>query len=102
MLRITLTDKTRACLRDILAREREHTPDAVFRIRETRRGVHDDAVYELQLGLDEREENDELALCGGMPFVADRDFLELRGDAPTFYIVMDKRGLPSVHPFDPS
>ena len=100
MLRITLTSRARDVLRKILAREHEETPEAVFRIRETRRGIYDAAVYELRLGLDEQTENDETATCGGMRFVAERDFLALRGDAPTFYIVTDKRGLPSVHPFN--
>ncbi len=100
MLRITLTSQARDVLRNILAREREGAPNAVFRIRETRRGAYDDAVYELRLSLDEQTENDEIAVCGGMPFVADRDFLALSGEAPSFYIVTDN-GIPSVQPFSP-
>ena len=99
MLRITLTSRTRDALRKILDREREENPDIVFRIRETRCGTYDAAVYELRLGLDEQTENDETLICGGMCFVYERDFIVLLGDAPTFCIVTDKRGLPSVHPF---
>lgn len=98
MLNVMLTSPARRSLSKILETERRENPNAVFRIWETRRGVHNDAVYGLRLGLDEREQNDEMTLCAGLPFVADRDFLDLRGRTPTFYIVTDKHGMPSVHP----
>lgn len=98
MLHIMLTSPARQSLAKILECERRENPNAVFRIWETRRGAHDDAVYALRLGLDDREENDEATLCAGLPFVAARDFLELRAQPSTFYIVTDKRGMPTVHP----
>lgn len=101
MLHVMLTNSARKSLDKILEVERRENPDAVFRIRETRRGVYNDAVFELRIGLDERGENDEITTSGGLPFVADRDFLDFRGQPPTFYIVTDRRGLPSVHPLLP-
>jgi len=97
MLKITLTSAARQALLKALETERVTNPHAVFRIRETRRGVYNDAVYELRLGLDESSDNDEITECGGIPFVADREFLAMYGE-PTFYVVTEPGGKPSVHP----
>lgn len=99
-MNIMMTASARHRLRKILDAEREESPGAVFRIWETRRGIHNDAVYGLRIGLDLPDENDETATCAGLPFVADRDFLDLRGGPHTFYIVTDKNGFPTVHPFN--
>lgn len=96
MLRVLLTSTAYRQLYAILQRERRENPRAVFRIRETRRGIYDNAAYELRIGLDEQEENDETADCNGLPFVADRDFLDMRGRTHIFYIVTDRHGMPSV------
>lgn len=99
-MNIMMTASARGRLQKILDLERKESPGAVFRIWETRRGIHNDAVYGLRIGLDVPEENDEIAICAGLPFVADRDFLDLQGGPHTFYIVTDKNGFPSVHPFN--
>ncbi len=97
MLRVLLTNTAYRRLRTILQQERRENPRVVFRIRETRRGVYDNALYELRIGLDEQEDNDEATTCNGLPFVADRDFLDMCGRTHIFYIVTDRDGMPSVH-----
>ncbi len=99
MLNVLMTSAARRTLIRALDTEREENPDAVFRIWESRRGIRNNTVMVLRIGLDVREENDETTTCAGLPFVADREFLEYQGRPHTFYIVTDEKGFPSVHMF---
>lgn len=80
----------------ILERERKENPAAVFRIWETTIGRYDDARICLRVSLDEANDDDEQICCKDLPFVASRDFLDLRGEPHIFYIVMGEDGVPVV------
>ena len=70
--------------------------DIVLRIHIVRHGRHNHAVDELRIGFDLRTGNDEATTCGGLPIVADRDFLDFVREPHTFFIVMGQQGLPTV------
>lgn len=74
-------------------------PDMLFRIWESTSGRYNDARMKLGLVLDEASEDDEKASCCGLPFIASRDFLSLRGGPHIFGIYMDEHGQPGVYEF---
>lgn len=80
----------------ILARERKENPEVVFRIWETTIGRYNEARIRLRVALDEAHEDDERTSCHDLPFVASRDFLDLRGKPHIFYIFTGEDGLPEV------
>lgn len=90
--RVLLTADVRKHLVAILREEREENPDAVFHIREVRRGVHDKAVDALRLGLDSPEATDVLITSAGIDFAISADYLELFGEPGTFAIGRDAKG----------
>lgn len=95
-MQIILTSGARHRLKDILNQERKKNPNIVFRIWETTRGRYNEAKICLCLTLDEAEADDEYAACCNLPFVASRDFLDLRGEPHIFCILTNKAGMPEV------
>lgn len=98
-MQVLLTLGTRKKLEKILKRERRHNPDAVFRIWEITTGRYDDARICLRLALDNAAEDDERTVCCEIPFVAAREFLELRGEPHIFCVLSDEYGNPIVEEF---
>lgn len=98
-MRICLTIGARSRLAKVLALEVEENPQTLFRIWEHTSGRYNDASINLGLGLDQAEEDDERAFCCGLPFVASRDFLSLRGEPHIFCVFLDENGQPSVYAF---
>lgn len=98
-MRVCLTIGARYRLASVLARELQENPDAFFRIWETTSGRYDKAVIRLGLVLDEVGEEDEQAFCCGLPFIASRDFLALRGEPHIFCIFVDKDSQIGVYAF---
>lgn len=93
---VMATGKALDCLRRALDREWLENLDIVLRIHIVRHGRHNHAVDELRIGFDLRTGNDEATTCGGLPIVADRDFLDFVREPHTFFIVMSQQGLPTV------
>ena len=94
-----MTLGARSRLRRVLAKETETNPATVFRIWEFTSGRYNDANIQLGLSLDEADENDERALCCGLPFAASRDFLDLRGGPHIFGVFLDEKGMPGIYEF---
>lgn len=95
-MNVLLTSAELRRLSHILERERQENPTAVFRIWETTIGRYDDARILLRIGLDDPQEDDERTSCKDIPFVASRDFLDLRGKPHIFYIFTGEDGRPEV------
>lgn len=83
----------------VLANEKQDNPDVNFRIWERTQGRYDKATISLGLILDEATDDDEHASCCGLPFIASRDFLELRGGPHIFCIFIDENNQPGVYAF---
>lgn len=98
-MRVCLTLSARARLARVLANEKLDNPDAIFRIWERTVGRYDKATISLGLILDEASDDDEHASCCGLPFIASRDFLALRGEPHVFCIFMDENSQPGVYAF---
>lgn len=98
-MRICLTLAAARRLARVLAKEAKDNPNAVFRIWEFTSGRYNDASIRLGLALDEAGEDDESAMCLGLPFTASADFLSVRGDPHIFCIFLDENGMPGVFEF---
>lgn len=98
-MRICLTLGARWHLSNILARERLENPQARFRIWEVTSGRYNDAFIRLGLIIDEATDEDEHASCCGLPFVASRDFLALRGEPHIFCVFIDEKSQLDVYAF---
>lgn len=98
-MRIWLTLGAKERLDRVLAKEIATNPNVVFRIWEFTSGRYNNASINLSLALDEADENDEQAICRGLPFAASKDFLSLRGGPHIFCIFMDEKGMPGVYEF---
>lgn len=98
-MQILLTSGARIRLERILKRERRENPEAVFRIWETTTGRYDDARIHLRVILDEEQSGDVRTACCNLPFVASREFLDLRGEPHIFCIMVDENGFPLVSEF---
>lgn len=91
-MRICCTIGAKLYLSEILAREWNNNPDLLFRIWESTSGRYNDAQIKLKLTLDEASEDDEKAFCCGLPFIASKEFLSLRGGPHIFCIYVDEDG----------
>ncbi len=76
-------------LSKVLARERQENPNAHFRIWEFTSGRYNDAHFKLGIAIDEANEEDEHSSCYGLPFVASKDFLAVRGGPHVFCIFIN-------------